>query len=288
MSGIASTTCQGNEADANMSVTVNATLIYEAAGDDDVSKVSSPSEDTECHAYSSRGRKRKTRLVEAPDSTKKSRPSNDKKKKSKETGDPEQDFAKHWICTECKEAECALDPAADQLLICEGLCRRLFHYPCVNLRAVPPDDVPFHCFDCTNGRHRCAVCQDYGTDDEDVFKCRRDECGFFFHEGCLAVRNIAVTYQGSSATEQDAHATQDDDDEMDGPKATDKPLFDCPAHRCWTCSDNIQQNDSEESQGGTTAKPKKKGSKSSGATEAKRGELYVSLLLRLCNGMDLR
>jgi hypothetical protein len=212
---------------------------------------------------SSRGRKRKPVIVDGSPFVKKSRSSSGSAEKKPKKGDAEREFEKHWICAECKEAECALDPSAESLLVCDGPCRRLFHYPCVNLKAVPAEDDPFFCLDCTKIRHRCAVCKDYGDDDEEVFKCRRDDCGFFFHELCLAAwdteeegKSINVSYQGDEADGKDA----------DNFVSAAKPTFDCPAHHCWTCANTKICQD---------VKQHKRGSKKSGALEPKRGELYV-------------
>jgi hypothetical protein len=52
------------------------------------------------------------------------------------------------------------------------------------------------------------------------------------------------------------------------------PLFECPAHSCWTCAYTKQEDAIE-----TDAKvnnPRKKRSHASGAVDTKRGELFVS------------
>ena len=36
---------------------------------------------------------------------------------------------------------------AEQLLICEGTCRRLFHYPCAGLSQLPDQDEKYICKD---------------------------------------------------------------------------------------------------------------------------------------------
>mmetsp|Transcript_21263 Transcript_21263/g.44351 ORF Transcript_21263/g.44351 Transcript_21263/m.44351 type:complete len:937 (+) Transcript_21263:168-2978(+) len=98
-----------------------------------------------------------------------------------------------WICTECREAECLIDPTAP-LLICDGKCNRPFHPPCANLTSIPPDDEPWICADCLGGRHQCAVCKEYGEDDVEVFCCDAKGCGLFFHENCLGMyESVEVT-----------------------------------------------------------------------------------------------
>ena len=96
--------------------------------------------------------------------------------RQKKVEDAEEEFKMAWICCECKEAECMMHPDADQLLICEGPCRRLFHYPCAGLAQPPAEDEAYICHDCRNGKHLCALCQSYGTDNEDVFPCRDPKC----------------------------------------------------------------------------------------------------------------
>lgn len=165
--------------------------------------------------------------VEAP----KARPP--KAKKSKVTND-EEEFKMAWICCECKEAECMMHPDADQLLICDGSCRRLFHYPCAGLSKPPAEDESYVCQDCQNGRHLCGFCQSYGIDNEDVFPCCEKKCGLFFHEACLEMRDIEVKLvEGSCTTDSSLHGNNDGDAAKApvGPKRE----FKCPAHVCATC-----------------------------------------------------
>uniref|UniRef100_A0A7S3V9M3 Histone-lysine N-methyltransferase n=1 Tax=Chaetoceros debilis TaxID=122233 RepID=A0A7S3V9M3_9STRA len=100
-----------------------------------------------------------------------------------------------WICTECRESECATDVDAP-LLVCEGLCNRPFHIPCANLPEgkIPAEDETWICGDCKDERHQCAVCHEYGRDNIDVHKCEKKDCGLFFHEACLNMYdNVSVT-----------------------------------------------------------------------------------------------
>ena len=222
------------------------------------------------YSESKSGRKRKTRVYESPPPAKDVK----KQKKSKDKVDVESEFDKQWICAECKEAECSLNLDAEQLLLCEGPCRRLFHYPCVNLNSLPAEEEPFYCTDCNNKRHRCAICQDFGQDNLDVFKCKRDDCGFFFHEGCLAVRNIDFT--NKEVAKLDGGMSADDHTPgEEGPHV----VFECPAHHCWTCA-SIKLEETTESDMRVTKASKSKSHKSV-VTEAKRGELFVS-----CAGID--
>ena len=57
-----------------------------------------------------------------------------KRRKRKEM---DKEFSTSWICCECGEAECSMlshcigvETDDDDLIICEGTCRRMFHYPC--------------------------------------------------------------------------------------------------------------------------------------------------------------
>ena len=126
-----------------------------------------------------------------------------------------------------------MHPDADQLLICEGSCRRLFHYPCAGLAKPPAEEEAYICQDCRNKRHLCSLCQIYGTDYEDVFPCCASKCGLFFHEGCLLMREVEVKLV-PIASNGDARPSDEHDDE--GKLAsTFRREFRCPAHYCWTC-----------------------------------------------------
>ena len=114
------------------------------------------------------------------------------KKKRKRKNHSRGEYDQSWICAECKEAECAIDPTAEQFLICEGVCRRIFHYPCAGLVRIPPKNETWICDDCKNERHSCAICQRYGNDNEDVYLCSKEKCGNFFHISCLTMQNIEV------------------------------------------------------------------------------------------------
>lgn len=177
----------------------------------------------------------------------------------------------NWVCADCKEAECMLDPSAEHFLLCDGLCHRVFHYPCAGLSSIPDSDEDWICRDCTQGRHQCAFCHQYGKDNVDVFPCRRDSCGLFFHEACLALNNVEVKMESKcasvasgSGTATTANTTppvsgppsviEADDDALLGDETlaanvadvavTSVPIFTCPAHTCWTCTqkDALQQD----------------------------------------------
>ena len=79
------------------------------------------------------------------------------KKKRKRQKDVETEFDMLWICSECKEAECMMKADAEQLLICEGTCRRLFHYPCAGLSQLPDQDKKYICKDCIEQGHPCCI-----------------------------------------------------------------------------------------------------------------------------------
>lgn len=164
-----------------------------------------------------------------------------------------------WICAECKEAECGLVAVAaeedngddngngdhDGFLFCDGPCRRIFHLPCAGLSKPPDSDGEWLCKDCGNGRHACAYCSEYGQDGVDVFPCgERSCCGLFFHEACLQARNVDYTYSSHALAANDGGSSgpprsdgdgedDDDDEEEETPRI---PLFTCPAHHCWTCT----------------------------------------------------
>jgi hypothetical protein len=177
----------------------------------------------------------------SPQKSKRGRP-----KKADSKGDAELEFQTSWICAECKEAECLIKPEAEQLIVCEGPCHRLFHYPCANLTELPAEDVDFYCQECNSKRHRCAFCQDSGEDDIDVFRCCRPNCGLFFHEACLVMQNIDVN-SVSSASEKASVVGSESQLMAETPEDEERPLpqFTCPAHSCWTCT---QENAIKEEQ----------------------------------------
>lgn len=129
----------------------------------------------------------------------------------------EEEFQTMWICGECNEAECQIREDADQLLVCGGPCRRLFHYPCAGLLKPPAEDDDYICQDCQRARHVCAFCHSYGVDEQDVFPCTAAKCGLFFHEACLEIADIPVKL---SETAKSSERRRE---------------FICPSHACWTC-----------------------------------------------------
>jgi len=209
-------------------------------------------------------------------------PTGGKAKKAKSSRPNVLDFT--WICTECNEAECDANPEAD-LLLCEGGCHRPFHYTCANLSSMPPSDEKWVCEDCQKGRHRCVLCEEYGTDNEEVYCCNKEDCGLFFHESCLSMQNVEIQLAESSTSS----AAEDED--LDGePSITSKPHFICPAHSCWACTeDYVPPEDEDEDD---TADKKKKGkgrkkktTKVSNSFAMKRDHiLYVSLCTKCVCG----
>jgi hypothetical protein len=162
-----------------------------------------------------------------------------------------------WICTECREAECATSPDSP-LLVCEGPCARPFHPPCAGLAALPPEDEEWWCNDCMDGRHQCASCHEYGVDGVDVHKCERLNCGLFFHESCLNMYDVDIRVKVKVEEEEASGSGSDSSVELDGNEnrlgsmetetntdvdgsqnITTVPLFTCPAHHCWTCSGGV-------------------------------------------------
>ena len=149
------------------------------------------------------------------------------------------DFSTSWICCECGEAECSMlsahqkaDTNDDDLIICEGTCCRLFHYPCAGLSRMPLPHETYVCHDCQVGQHACAFCHTYGVDHVDVFPCSQvNQCGLFYHESCLVLNDISF---------QLVPMGSDDPRNQDSAACGEEPLlrreFTCPAHSCWTCS----------------------------------------------------
>lgn len=186
------------------------------------------------------------------------------RKRPRKTKTTEEEFATVWICCECKEAECLMQPEADQLLICDGPCRRVFHYPCVGLLALPPEDVDYVCPDCTNRSHRCAICQDYGAD-ADLILCSKHNCGLSFHPACLAMQNVDVPNQDKD--DEDINIETASDDKQQNGKS-DKVRFVCPAHECWTCTQmDLRQQEQADLKLMQASKGKKKG-KAKGTSSA--------------------
>lgn len=186
-----------------------------------------------------------------------------KKAPTPKSEDVESEFAMTWICAECKEAECTIQPDVSDLLICDGICRRVFHFPCVGLQQLPPSDEPFLCTDCTHSRHVCAVCSNYGHDNEDVFQCIKKQCGLFYHEACLSMQNVDMVVVASDNSES-------------------RRRFVCPAHSCWTCTQTeLREQESMAKQcetGSSTAtkkRPSKKGKKKNIVFESKNNSLLT-------------
>jgi hypothetical protein len=148
----------------------------------------------------------------------------------------EAEFEATWICVECKEAECPIQPDATDLLICDGVCQRVFHYPCAGLNQLPNANEDFICTDCVSHKHICSICSNYGYDDEDVYKCNKKNCGLFFHESCLSMQNIDMMVV------VETHTNSQNNQNMKNPVSTTngmlnrKRRFVCPAHSCWTCT----------------------------------------------------
>jgi hypothetical protein len=171
--------------------------------------------------------------------------SNDKKNKKKRSQSRTKEdtvIDMIWICTECREAECAIDPESP-LLVCEGPCMRPFHYPCAGLHTLPDENEKWICSDCDQKRHMCCVCQQYGDDNADVYKCEKKECGLFFHEACLSMyEHVQVEILGRNDTISPSEAFENSE-EIHGSEMTVKEgpgiKFTCPAHFCWTCCGGV-------------------------------------------------
>lgn len=182
-----------------------------------------------------------------------------------------------WICGECKEADCMMVPSASEFLICDGKCHRVFHYPCAGFSQLPEGDDEWICKDCSAEKHQCAVCHEYGQDDEDVFLCRHDKCGLFFHESCLDLLDVEVTRRAVNKTTSDFDDAEDE---------TTVPVFTCPAHNCWTCTqkDMLEKEKEQElaklKDGGARKKKRKKKTKSVFQVKPEK-ILYVSFRVYL-------
>lgn len=207
-----------------------------------------------------------------------------KKKKKKSVNDDDM----QWICGECKEAECMIRPDTSEFLICDGRCERVFHYPCAGLNELPPADEDWVCKDCANGRHQCALCQEYGNDDEDVFLCSKGGCGLFFHLSCLELEGVEVKMvpkedQATSTpatpttiTTSDDSSNNDDGDAEGATTSNLKPVFTCPAHNCWTCTQNdmIQKERSKAEAERKAAAAEANGKKKKGKRKKKKSTIF--------------
>lgn len=208
------------------------------------------------------------------------------KKDKKDEADKE-DMA--WICAECKEAECGLVGADDEdvsgkFLICDGPCQRIFHIPCAGLTKAPAGDDDWLCQDCSRKEHACAYCSEYGQDYVDVFPCKDDSCGLFFHEACLRLHDVDYKYAPSpisSSKEKEAgsdHSSDDDEDEQD--EGSKIPVFTCHAHQCWCCTQKdmiqLEKNERALQQKNNNKKSRKKRKKNTSIFQSKPGRLYVS------------
>jgi hypothetical protein len=208
------------------------------------------------------------------------------KKRSKDGNVDDDDM--NWVCAECKEAECLMEPSADQFLLCDGVCSRVFHYPCAGLSKIPDTDEDWICKDCSQSRHQCAFCQEYGQDQVEVFRCRKDKCGLFFHESCLALNNVPVKMEqiitrNASGTQSSPRSVEADPLLGSDNISTSVPGFTCPAHHCWTCTqEEARKKEQKEVAAKKKAggKKKKKGSKKNASSiyQCKtEGRVYVSL-----------
>ena len=200
--------------------------------------------------------------------------------KKKQQLDTETEFDTVWICVECKEAECIMNPDATQLLICDGSCRRVFHYPCAGLENLPSEEEDFICEDCASNRHTCAICSNYGIDNQSVFKCSKSNCGLFFHLSCLAMQEVDVDNSGTLA---ECYDTEDIEMATVAASSADvKVRFVCPAHSCWTCTQtDLKERETNESinisaRGG---KGKKKNKSSSFETKTER---FMTVSIPFC------
>ena len=187
------------------------------------------------------GRKRKQAYTKDPLMVNTETPVKKRKSKPKNV---DAEFDTLWICSECKEAECMMKQDAEQLLICEGSCRRLFHYPCAGLAQLPAEDEAYVCKDCKERKHACSICGDYGEDDLDIFLCSKATCGLFFHEACLSMQNVHVRIVDDESHKASSASNNNEEAEQQIPSG--KRVFVCPAHACWTCNQvDLRKQESE-------------------------------------------
>lgn len=225
-----------------------------------------------------------------------------KKKSATSKQQDKEDMA--WICADCKEAECCLvtSQSSDQndsegdssFLICDGPCHRIFHVPCAGLNQLPPSDEDWFCKDCLRKEHACACCQLPGVDNVDVFPCQDELCGLFFHEACLETHQVEYSYhkappspavnnnQSPSTTVQKADNDEtkgDNDDDED--EVIQVPIFICPAHHCWTCTQKdmvqLEKDEDTRAQKESNNRNKKRKKKKQSIFQSKNGRLYVSI-----------
>jgi hypothetical protein len=202
-----------------------------------------------------------------------------KKPRLNQEKNAEADYAMSWICSECKEAECMMKADAEQLLICEGTCHRVFHFPCAGLAELPAKEDSYTCNDCIEGKHPCSICNGYGKDNEDVFLCSKSKCGLYFHEACLSMRNVdmQLVHENGNRIIGDPSLIQ---------VHSEKRVFVCPAHACWTCSQldlRKQESDAAKgiaSEGGKNGKKHKKKKSSSSFATKSAAKIMVSMPYR--------
>ena len=74
----------------------------------------------------------------------------------------------------------------ERLICCDGVCRRSFHFSCVNLDpADVAQDEKWVCDSCQVGRLRCCVCHETCSA-PDVLTCSREVCKKAYHPKCYA------------------------------------------------------------------------------------------------------
>lgn len=128
--------------------------------------------------------------------------------------DKDSDDSCGYTCAICHEAQnITSEDHLDTMICCEGTCMRVYHLKCLKLKELP--EGTWKCEDCTNNRHRCYKCGDYGIDTlernevshEYVKKCIISKCGLYFHWNCL--KSIVPSSK--------------------------RFMFKCPCHECCIC-----------------------------------------------------
>ena len=92
-----------------------------------------------------------------------------------------------FLCSICEQLEA--DDHSD-LILCDGPCLKSWHLGCMGSKdpSVFPDT--WKCDDCESEKHQCYICDDYGRDNKDVFKCLDRKCGLYFHYSCLTQLDV--------------------------------------------------------------------------------------------------
>ena len=123
------------------------------------------------------------------------------------------DISMHW--TECDVAG-LLGEMSDALWLCEGTCRRSFHFKCLQ-------PVNGKCEDCATGCHHCYQCGEGSNHLGLVVKCSLGICGRYYHIPCVMKLPQTNVLQGNWMPVE----------RVTGDLSCLK--FRCPLHYCHAC-----------------------------------------------------